>query len=159
MDPQRHLQLPRTLLSRTQFLFAKPCRRKTWRPIEKLYSLRQHLTVLHSLLHSLQQNLPVLHSLMLSLRQQREVLQSLPHCPCVSCLRGAHSSGHGRLSSSKPRLNITSISTKDKKKMARCSPASSFRRTTRLSTAWASCGGARTTTASSSQLRKSSVTV
>jgi hypothetical protein len=64
----------------------------------------------------LQQNLPVLHSLMLSLRQQREVLQSLPHCPCVSCLRGAHSSGHGRLSSSKPRLNITSISTKDKKK-------------------------------------------
>ena len=28
MDPQRHLQLPRTLLSRTQFLFAKPCRRK-----------------------------------------------------------------------------------------------------------------------------------
>ena len=45
------------------------------------------------------------------------------------------------------------------KKMARCSHASSFRRTTRLSTAWASCGGARTTTASSSQLRKSSVTV
>ena len=102
MDSQLHFQLSRTLLSRTQFLFAKLCRRRAWLPIAKLYSLRQHLTVLHSL--------------MLSLRQHQEVLQSLPHCRCESCLKGAHTSGHGRLSSSKPRLNITSISTKDKKK-------------------------------------------